>query len=210
MVKNQDFGIAVCTASPSPSLGLELGLYEDIVPERAASMVKGREGLEGLKRGGSTRRKGLEEKRRLLLERRPTRLCLGEPRLWEMGVVVVLVGTETERDLVLSLMLPVLALPEVKKGELAGVVVDFDASTRVNLEALLGVPSMALLFLDGEKSMFGSIFSVSNSSSKGSGDRRRFIGELRVALDGEVRLAWGSMAIRVFSTMLNQTMNCTE
>src|SRR2546430_2208404 len=108
--------------------------------------------------------------RRLLVERRPTRLCLGEPRLCEMGVVVVLVGTETERGLGLGLMLPVLALPVVRNGEFAGVVVGFDASTRANLEALLGVPSMALLFLDGEKNMFGSMFSVSNSSSKGSGE----------------------------------------
>src|SRR2546430_13448998 len=58
--------------------------------------------------------------RRLLVERRPTRLCLGEPRLCEMGVVVVLVGTETERGLGLGLMLPVLALPVVRNGEFAG------------------------------------------------------------------------------------------
>jgi hypothetical protein len=89
-------------------------------------------------------------------------------------------------------------------------VVGFDASTRANLEALLAVPSMALLFLDGEKSMFGSMFSVSNSSSKSSGERRRFIGELRLALDGEVRLAWASTAAGVFSTILNQTMNSME
>jgi len=177
------------------------------VPERAASMVKGREGVEGLKRGGSMRRKGLEEKRRLLVERRPTRLCFGEPRLWVMGVVFVLMGTETERDLGLGLMLPVQALPETTKGELAGVVVSFGASTRVNLETLLGVPSMALLFLDGEKRMFGSMFSVSRSSSKGSGERRRFIGELRFALDGELKLAWADMAARVLSEMLNQVTN---
>jgi hypothetical protein len=42
--------------------------------------------------------------------------------------------------------------------------------------------------LDGEKK-FGSMFSVSRSSSKGSGERRRFIGELRVTLDGEVSTA---------------------
>jgi len=178
------------------------GLYEDIVPERAASMVKGREGVDGLKRGGSTRRKGLEEQRRLLVERSPTRLCLGEPRLCAMGVAVVLVGTETERGLGFGLMLLV-----VWKGELTGVVVeDFDASTRANLETLLGVPSIALLFLDGEKKRFGSMFSVSNSS-KGSGEKRRFIGELRVAFDGEVRLAWAIMAAGVFSIILNQAMN---
>src|SRR5262249_27768759 len=142
----------------------------------------------------STRRKGLEEKRRLLVERRPTRLYLGEPRLWAMGVVVELVGTETDIGLGLGLMLPVLALPVVWKGELAGVVMGFGASTGVNLDALLGVPSIALLFLDGEKRMFGSRFSMSSSSSKGSGERRRFIGELRVALDGEVRLAGAGMA----------------
>lgn len=179
------------------------------MPEMAASMVKGSDGVEKLKLGGSTRRKGLEEKRRLL-ESRPTRLCLGEPRLWAMGVVVVLVGTETERGLSLGLMLLVLALPVVRKGALAGVMVSFGVSTGTNLKTLLGVPSIALLFLDGEKRMFGSMFSVSNSSSKGSGERRRFIGELRVALDGEVRLAWASMAARVFSTMLNEVMNFME
>jgi len=203
MAKNQDLGIAVSTASSSHSLCVVRGLYEDIVPERAASMVKGREGVDGLKRGGSTRRKGPEEQRRLLVERSPKRLCLGEPRLCAMGVAVVLVGTETERGFGFGLMLLV-----VGKGELTEVVVeDFDASTRTNLETLLGVPSMALLFLDGEKKMFGSMFSVSNSSSKGSGEKRRFIGELRVAFDGEVRLAWAIMAAGVFSIILNQVMN---
>ena len=203
MVKNQELGIAVSTASSSHSLCVVQGLYEDIVPERAASMEKGRKGVDGLKRVGSTRRKGPEEQRRLLVERSPMRLCLGEPRLWAMGVVVVLVGTETERSLGFGLILPVLALPAVGKWKLTGVVVqDFDAST--------GVPSMALLFLDGEKRMFGSMFSESNSSSKGSGERRRFIGELRAAFDGEVRLAWAIMAAGVFSIILNQVMNFME
>jgi hypothetical protein len=37
--------------------------------------------------------------------------------------------------------------------------------------------------------MFGSMFSVSRSSSNGSIDRRRFMGELSWGLEGEVMFA---------------------
>jgi len=85
-------------------------------------MVKGSEdGL--LLLGGSMRRYG-EESRRLAF-RRPTRLCFGEPRLWLMGVVFVVVGTETERALGFGLGLSVVPVvcPKRSNGEYLGVAV---------------------------------------------------------------------------------------
>lgn len=137
--------------------------------------------------GGSTRRKGEDEKRRLL--RRPTRLCFGDPRLWAMGVLFAVFGTESERVLGLGFVAPVLALLKPSNGEMTGVAVFLGASTRVNLNAFVGVPSTALPFFEGEKRMFGSMFSVSRSSSNGSIDRRRFMGEVSWPLEGEAMFA---------------------
>jgi len=107
-----------------------------------------------------------------------------------MGVVFVVVGTETERTLVLGLGLVVLALfgPKRSKGEYFGVAFSV-------MVAFMGVPSTALPFLDGEKRMLGSMFSVSRSSSNGSGDNRRFIGVFSWALMGEVTLDWDEIAV---------------
>lgn len=144
------------------------GLYEEIVPLRAASMEKGRPVGVELKDGGSTRRKGEDEKRRPL-DRRPTRLCLGEPRLWEMGVGFVVAGTESERFVRLRLE---------TEGELKGVVKPEDlglASTRLNEEGLTGVPLKPFAFLDGDATMLGSTFSESSSSVYGHDvSNRRF------------------------------------
>jgi hypothetical protein len=69
-----------------------------MLPLSAASMEKGRPGLLlEVKDGGSTRLKGELEARRL--ERRPMRLCLGEPRLRLMGVELVVLGFGEERAL---------------------------------------------------------------------------------------------------------------
>lgn len=58
-------------------------------------MEKGSPGLLWEKVGGSTRLKGEPVVRRL--ERRPIRLCLGEPRLRLMGVEFVVLGRGDER-----------------------------------------------------------------------------------------------------------------
>lgn len=151
------------------------GLYEEIVPDRAASMENGRPVGVELKDGGSTRRKGEDEKRRPF-ERRPTRLCFGEPRLWEMGVGFVVVGTESETFLRLRLE---------TEGELKGVVKPEDlgmASPRLNVDDLTGAPSKPFAFLDGEATMLGSTFSESKSSVYGLVSNRRFCEGLDVGL----------------------------
>lgn len=123
-------------------------------------MENGRpQSLEKSCAGGSTRRKGLDEARRPL-DRRPTRLCLGDPRLALMGVVLVVVGTERDN------------------GFLAGGA-DFAGETglRMNRDALAGVPSMFFDRFDGELNSDGSMFSESSDSSKVVVDKRRFPGD---------------------------------
>lgn len=56
-------------------------------------MEKGNAGLLWGNEGGSTRLNGELEARRL--ERRPIRLCLGDPRLWLIGVELVVFGEES-------------------------------------------------------------------------------------------------------------------
>lgn len=110
--------------------------------------------------GGSTRRKGEDEKRRPF-DKRPTRLCFGEPRLWEMGVGFVVAGTDRERFLRLRLE---------TEGGLKGVVNPEalgKASTRLKVEDLTGVPLKPFAFLDGEARVLGSTFSASKSSEYG-------------------------------------------
>lgn len=114
--------------------------------------------------GGSMRRNGLEEARRPL-DRRPIRLCLGDPREAEMGVVVVVLGTESETGL---------------RGERSGRLDEdgLNLSCNMNLEGLTGVPSIFLLRLEGELRTDGSIFSASSSgSSNNVADRARLPGE---------------------------------
>lgn len=60
-------------------------------------MENGRLGLLWEKEGGSTRRKGELEARRL--ERSPIRLCFGDPRLRPMGVELLVLGFGDERAL---------------------------------------------------------------------------------------------------------------
>lgn len=165
-----------------------------MVPLSAASMLKGREGPDPELRGeGSMRRKGEEEKRRLLSwpslrERRPTRLCLGLPREWPMGVAVVVgAGTESERAAVAFLFAEVLA------AVARGVEWVFVAASvvRTNLEGLVMLaPSRPFVRLEGVRTMLGSTFSPSKSSKMSGEARRRFVGVLKavqVGLTGELR-----------------------
>lgn len=117
------------------------------------------------------RRKGLEEARRPL-DRRPIRLCFGDPRDAEIGVVVVVFGTDTDIGL---------------RGERIGRLEDADGlslSCKMNLEGLIGVPSMFLVRLEGELRTDGSIFSASsNGSSNIVADRARLPGEDNVGFE---------------------------
>lgn len=161
MAKNQDLGIAFVSFGAregSATAGFGVGLYEEMVPLRAASMEKGRAPAPlVLNDGGSTRRKG-EELARRPLESKPTRLCLGEPRLREIEEILLVVGTD--RDRAFRLM----------TGELTGV----ETRLKCCFVDFMGVPSKALAFLDGEARMFGSTFSLSNSS-KVSGEKLRLL-----------------------------------
>ena len=64
-----------------------------MLPFRAASIENDAAELDDGNEGGSTRRNGELEARRL--ESRPIRLCLGEPRLWLIGVEVLVFGEES-------------------------------------------------------------------------------------------------------------------
>lgn len=108
--------------------------------------------------GGSTHRKGDELARRPL-ESRPTRLCLGEPRLREIGVNVVVVGTDSDR-----------ALRLIAGDCTAGVV----NKLNIGFADLNGVPSEPLDFFEGDMSIFGSTFSESNSSNVSGENARLF------------------------------------
>lgn len=131
-----------------------------MVPLRAASMLNGSAALDlaALKDGGSTRRKG-EELARRPLERRPMRLCLGEPRLCEMGVMLDDVGTESERALWL-----------MADDAGAGVVMRLN----IGFAVLRGVPSKPLAFFEGDARILGSTFSESKSSKVSSENARLF------------------------------------
>lgn len=123
-----------------------------MVPLRAASMLKGRAGLDAEKDGGSTRRKGEEEARRLVMAER--RLFFGEPRLVVMGVdLAVLVGVRILREEMAGVAL--------REALLTG------DETRLNLEGLTKSKSREELvfdFLVGEAKTEGSMFSESTCS----------------------------------------------
>ena len=131
-------------------------------------MEKGRPLEVEEKDGGSIRRKGEEEARRFL-ERRPIRLCFGEPRLAEIGVVVVVVGTERESGLFTG-----------NDTELSEEFVFEDSVVRMNL-GLAGMASKFFERLEGELKITGSMFSPSElwSSSKEAAVKVRFPGEAR-------------------------------
>ena len=95
IAKNQPLGMDLVVldddgTSEVTLLVLLFGVYEEIVPLKAASIEKGRaldcpDVLPKL--GGSIRRNG-ESDVRDFFDSRPTRLCFGEPRLLEMLPVV--------------------------------------------------------------------------------------------------------------------------
>jgi len=120
-------------------------------------MLKGAE--DGLKDGGSTRRKGEDEARRF--EMAEMRLCLGEPRLLVMGVdLAVLEGVRILRV-------------DMTEGVALSETLLVGVGTRANLEGLTRSKSRVELVLDflvGEAKIEGSMFSES-ASSKISGAR---------------------------------------
>jgi hypothetical protein len=146
-----------------------------MVPLSAASMEKGSALCE--KEGGSTRRKGELEARRL--EMAWTRLFLGDPRLWLMGVDLAVFGEE--RDLRMEGM------------EVAGEAVSetLGLAGAATMENLAGFTNPSLLvrdFLVGELKTAGSLFSQS-SSSKISGSRWRLpIDEVALGFSGHAKL----------------------
>lgn len=157
-------GVAACcgAATGVTATGLGLGVYVGMDPLRAASMEKGRAGLLLFcANGGSTRRKGELEARRL--EMAWTRLFLGEPRLVLMGVDFAVLGEEralrTEGRVGVVVRLAVGFRGAVKREKAAGLTKP--ASLKV-LDLLVGVQKRD-----------GSIFSE-ESSSKISGARWRF------------------------------------
>lgn len=127
-------------------------------------MEKGSPGLLLVKAGGSTRRKGEVEARRLEMAWR--RLFFGEPRLLVMGVDLVELGDE--RDLRedetegVEVRLVLVLTGEVKAGKLAG----------LTNPASLAMAVVVLVFLVGLLKTRGSTFSES-ASSKISGARWR-------------------------------------
>lgn len=160
MSKNQDLGIASSSVgTASGTTGAAFGLYVEMVPLSAASMENGRAGLLlRVNAGGSTRRKGELEVRRF--ERRPTRLCLGEPRLRLIGVELVVLGedkalrTEGIDDGVVTVR---------SEENIEGLdLVEADVVQR-NAEGFAR-PSAVFERLVGELKMAGSMFSESYSS----------------------------------------------
>lgn len=91
-------------------------------PLSAASMEKGRLGLLMPKEGGSTRRKGDVDARRLEMAWR--RLFFGDPRLLVMGVDLVVLGDawalRTDGTEGVALRLELVLAGEVKREKLAG------------------------------------------------------------------------------------------
>lgn len=123
-------------------------------------MLKGSDGLLCEKEGGSTRRNGEEEARRL--EMAEMRLCLGEPRLLLIGVDFVLEGVR------------ILRVDRTEGGALRGLLFA-GVEMRLNLEGFTKSKSRVELVLDflvGEAKTEGSMFSES-TSSKISGARWR-------------------------------------
>jgi hypothetical protein len=117
-----------------------------MVPLSAASIEKGRDGLLWDNCGGSTRRKGDAEARRL--EMALMRLwILGEPRLALMGVEVVVAGVD-----------------RVFRSDGSRGAADGEATSE-NMEGLIE-SELVFDFLLGEVKMEGSIFSASALSSK--------------------------------------------
>jgi len=148
-----------------------------MVPLNAASMENGSAGLLWVENdGGSTRRKGEAEVRRL--DKRPTRLFLGEPRLWLMGVDLVVFGeesvlrTEGTEGLAVS----------------AGLAWTEGVDIKANFAGLTYPASLILDFLVGELKSEGSTFSESTESSKISEARRLPVDEVGLGFSGEEKV----------------------
>jgi hypothetical protein len=153
-----------------------------MVPESAASMLNGSDGLLCVNEGGSTRRNGEDEARRLVMAL--MRLCFGEPRLLLMGVdFAVLDGVR------------ILRVDRVEGVALSDTLFTGE-ETRLNLEGLMKSKSRVELVLDflvGEAKTEGSMFSES-ASSKISGARWRLpIDVVGVGFMGES--TWNEMAV---------------
>jgi hypothetical protein len=147
-----------------------------MVPLSAASMEKGSAGLCE-KEGGSTRRNGEVEARRL--EMAWMRLFFGEPRLWLMGVDLAVLGEE--RDL------------RMDGTEVAGEAVSetLDLAGEATMENLAGFTKPWLLvrdFLVGELKADGSAFSQSSSSKMSASRWRLPVDEGALGLDGHAKL----------------------
>jgi hypothetical protein len=159
-----------------------------MVPERAASMLNGRDGLDWLKEGGSTRRKGDDEARRCF-EIALMRLFLGDPRDLLIGVDFVLDGVRIFRvDITDGVALSETLLDE----------------TRLNLEGFTKSKSRVELVLDflvGEAKIEGSMFSES-ASSKISGARWR----LPVDCMGDGFMGESKLEVMAVKTRLEQYM----
>ena len=148
-----------------------------MVPLSAASMEKG--SAPGEKEGGSMRRKGEVEARRL--ETACRRLFLGEPRLWLMGVDLAVLGEESDL--------------RVDGREVAGEAVreTLELAGDATMENRAGFTNPWLLvrvFLVGvgELKAAGSVFSQS-SSSKISGSRWRLpVDDVALRFNGHAKL----------------------
>lgn len=154
-----------------------------MLPLSAASMENGREGLLWVEKdGGSTRRKGELEARRL--DKRPTRLCLGEPRLWWMGVDLVVFGEERAFR------------TEGADGLAArvGLVLFTDEVLSANFAGLTYPASLIFDFLVGELKRAGSTFSASTESSKISAARRLPVVDVGLGFKGAEKAVAGEMA----------------
>ena len=131
-----------------------------MLPFKAASIEKGAAELGNGNEGGSTRRNGELEARRL--ESRPTRLCLGEPRLWLIGVDVVVFGEESALRIEGT----------VGEAEIGKLGFWYDDGTRENVEGFVNPSVVVFDFLVGERKMEGLTFSESSSSSNTVAARR--------------------------------------
>ena len=146
---------------------LLFGVYEDIVPLRAASMEKGSAAAEPEdlpKAGGSTRLNGVPLPDDRFLESSPTRLCFGDPRL----LLMLLVFKDAVKVFFLC---PTGDKRPVRRGagaEYGAGLLSSVASARKNWEGLTGVLSTPFDRFWGENGVVGARFSVSGSSAKRS------------------------------------------
>lgn len=144
-------------------------------------MEKGSAGVVwGENEGGSTRRKGEVEARRL--ESTPMRLCFGEPRLWAIGVEAAVFGDER------ALRMDGMAGEAVRGSAL------LTGAGEVKSENLEGFenPSDIFDFLVGELKREGSTFSESSSSNIAGPRWRLPVDAAGLGLSGDANLEFNS------------------